>query len=247
MKLEVGKSYRTRGGQKVTIASPILCDDTSDTHYRSEYKFLDSDGNAYMSDGLWHHSYVDNKEDLVAEWTDDDQYKADDNKTVDERSEEKILEQARKYAVHINSAIDAAIAMGNVIPKEYLKDWVAVNTLKGQKKLQVADPFVKRTATLKEAGYVIVLHGKTVDVGCVRGIPFKIIKAALACLTSGAQPTYSWDSSDTTGFAEESSRNKKLMDNKARSYREGIRWCGYRLSWKDADQLLEFLDQYSVK
>jgi len=237
MKLEAGKAYRTRNGKKVIIAAPIIRTGKETAGYRLEYTFLDNEGNAYMSDGTWHHMGQDKGKDLVSEWTDDDQYKADDNKTIDERSEERILEQARKYAVHINSAIDAAKAMSFSIPREYVKDWGAVNSLKCQKKLQVTDPKVKRSVILRESKYGVILQGKKVDIGCIKGIPLHILRAGLVSLTSGVQPTYGW------GTANKVFVDDALQNSKARSYREGIRWHNHRLSWADADQLLAFLDQ----
>lgn len=63
MKIEVGKTYRTRDGQRIEITRPV--------EYKDDfYKFRDNTPRAWSADGRYYES-AESDSDLISEWTDE--------------------------------------------------------------------------------------------------------------------------------------------------------------------------------
>lgn len=101
MKLEVGKSYRTRAGEKVTIVS-------KGDYGEYSYHFKGSNGETYQEDGRLYYSYED-AVDLVSPW--------DDDPTTPKYKEGDIVEiqLTAKAAEALNLSLPCVICLEDVL------------------------------------------------------------------------------------------------------------------------------------
>ena len=115
MKLEVGKSYRTRAGEKVTIVS-------KGDYGEYSYHFKGSNGETYQEDGRLYYSYED-AVDLVSPWDDDPttpKYKAGDILTV------RLLDEGAKVMNRPNTNDDVLEIIYHIPAPEQKFDWSTV-------------------------------------------------------------------------------------------------------------------------
>lgn len=228
----VSKLYRARNNECVRIMN---------NGGKEPFIYSGENGVCYTEHGLADsrtYNSPDSRDDLVSLWSDDDQYKADDNKTCEEREDEHMRRRAQELAIQVNNGIMAAESICREIPRRFLcsDSWVAVKHAKALKEIKIMPRIIKRMITLIETGYKVTVEQQKVEIGCVKDIPLKVLRAALCALTSESQPSYTWNASGTTlpGGSKET---------KARAYRTGIKWAGHRITWADADQLLQFLNE----